>query len=327
MANNSSGDDTILVQTVYPIPQAVRFWSLLIFDIPAALCTLFLLFHLCFKRTLRQALNNHVVIVLLILALSLQLIDIPFYIAFLCLGHAWSQTSIFCSIWMFIDIGLFDMIVITMAYASVERHILVFHSGWLSTRKKRFFIHYLPLTIIISYGLFFYAFVIFFPPCENIFDYYQEWCSYPCYYDDLILGTYDLVGNGIFPTLLIAASSLALLLRFINQNRRTQRRIQWHKYRKMTIQLLSISLLQIVLNLPELILLTAHLCGLAEEIGAEAEIYTYFFAYFIVLLLPYVCLISLPEVWKKLKIHPIQWFRARLQRTNIVTPFTVQSRT
>ena len=327
MANNSSSDDSISIDTETPIPREVRFWLLLLLDIPAVACTLFLLYHLCLKRTLRQALNNHVVIFLLILALTIHLIDIPSYIIFLRFGHAWLQTPIFCYIWVFVDVGLYNMLLLIMAFAGIERHILVFHSGWLLTQKKRFFIHYLPLTIITSFGLLFYAFAIFFPPCENILDYNQEWCFYPCYYDHHILGLYDTIANGMFPTLLIDISSIALLLRYICQRRRLQARIQWRKYRKMIIQLLSISLLHFVFDVPIIILVTAHLSGLPAEIGAEAEVYMYFFTYFKVLLLPYVCLSSLPELWKKLKIHPTQWFRTRLQPTNIVTPLNVQNRT
>jgi hypothetical protein len=67
----------------------------------------------------------------------------------------------------------------------------------------------------------------------------------------------------------------------------------------MVIQLLSISSLYLIFYLPLLILEAAHLCGLPAEIGGDAQLYAYFFTYFISLLSPYVCLASLPEVWKK----------------------------
>lgn len=93
----------------------------------------------------------------------------------------------------------------------------------------------------------------------------------------------------------------------------------------MIIQLLFISILYTVFYLPLVILTIAHLCGVPDEVGADARRYMYFFTYFIPLLMPYVCLISLPELWKKLKIHPIQRSMARLQRRNIVAPLVLQN--
>lgn len=127
--NNSSDECTSVDTSEVPIPRSVRFWLLLILDIPAVTCTLFLLFHLLLKQTLRQALHNHVIIVLLIVALMSHLIDIPSYITFLRLSYVWIAKPAFCSFWSFVAIGLFDMLAMLMAFGSIERHILVFHSG------------------------------------------------------------------------------------------------------------------------------------------------------------------------------------------------------
>ena len=63
-------------------------------------------------------------------------IDISSYISFIYFGYVLISTPSFCLLWWFVDIGLFDMIAILMAFATIERHILVFHHGWTSTRKK-----------------------------------------------------------------------------------------------------------------------------------------------------------------------------------------------
>jgi hypothetical protein len=320
MADNSStNDDTTWTNVEVPIPRKIRFWLMIIFDIPAVVCTLFLLYNLFVNRTLRQSLNNHSIIVLLIIVLMSDVIDIPSYISFVYLGYVWLSTPSFCFFWWFVDIGLFDMIAILMAFATIERHILVFHSGWISTRRKRFFVHYIPLTLVIIYDILFYIYVLFFPPCENVFDYTQSWCSYPCYYDNQIVAMYDTIVNCIFPTSLIVIFSILLLVRYIRQKRRFQQAIQWRKCRKMVIQLLLISNLYLIFYLPLLSLMTLHLCGLPSEIGANAELYAYFFSYFISLLSPYVCLASLPELWRKIKIHPTQWLKIQQQHNNAVT--------
>jgi len=74
----------------------------------------------------------------------------------------------------FMDLGMFSLRDFLMAWASIERHILVFHDQWVSTPKKRFFIHYLPLASIVIYIFTLYIIVLFFPPCQNIYIYSQE---------------------------------------------------------------------------------------------------------------------------------------------------------
>ena len=137
-------------------------------------------------------------------------------------------------------------------------------------------------------------FVLFFPPCENELDYDQPWCEYPCYYDERSLVMYDTIVNCIIPILLIIIFNILLVLRYINQKQRLQGVIRWRQCRKMVIQLLLISSLYLIFYLPLLILIAAHLFGIPAEIGADAELYAYFFSYFIPLLSPYVCLASLP---------------------------------
>jgi hypothetical protein len=129
---------------------------------------------------------------------------------------------------------------------------------------------------------------------------------------------YDAIMNFIIPILLIIIFNILLLLRYINQKRRLQRAIQWRQCRKMVIQILLISNLFLIFYLPLLILVAAHLCGLPPEIGGDAQLYAFFLAYFIGLLSPYVCLASLPEVWKKVKVRPEILIRPQQQQQRAV---------
>jgi hypothetical protein len=70
----------------------------------------------------------------------------------------------------------------------------------------------------------------------------------------------------------------------------------------MIIQLLSISILNIIFILPLNLLSLAYLCGLPEEYGAQIELYFYFAGYLFIFLIPFVSLASLPELWKKVKL-------------------------
>ncbi|CAM2725153.1 unnamed protein product [Rotaria socialis] len=321
--NNIDNSTTPTSAPDISMPLPARFWLLLSFEVPGLTCTLLLIYHLLMDRSLRTALHNHVVILSLLGALLTQLIDIPFYLAFSWLSHVWLEAHFFCKLWRYVNVGVFLMISILIAYASIERHILVFHDKLVSTKRKRILFHYLPLGGVLLYGFTFYTTVIFFPSCEQVYDYSQPWCSYPCYLSDFALSTYDVMVNTILPIILTIVFSIALLVRIIYQKYRLRRPIQWRRYRRMTIQLLSIASLYVFIVLPVPILIFAHLCGLPREVGSEVELYTYFLCYFIPLLLPYVCLGSLPEVWGKIGV--IRNARAQFsQRTATIVPTHVQ---
>lgn len=169
---------------VISLPTTARFWILLSLEIPSVACSLIILYHLFFDRALRNALHNHVVAALLIVGLFGKSIDVPLHLTFLRLGYVWPSTSIVCYLWWFAGTAIYNLTGFLMAWASIERHILVFHHHWLSTQKRTIIIHYLPPAILVLYCFLFYSINIFFPSCENTFDYTQNWCGIPCY--DLI---------------------------------------------------------------------------------------------------------------------------------------------
>jgi len=223
MADENSSNDTDLSSSDDDsIPNNIRFWILLFLDIPAVSCTIFLLYHLLLKRQLRQALHNHIVILILINILMCQLFDMPFYIVFYHLGYVWWQAPAFCLFWWLMDTGPLSFCTILLAYGSFERHILIFHSNLVSTRRKRWIFHYIPLCCVLIYCFVFYSYAIFFAPCQNTFDYDQSVCSYPCYFDDPVLGPYDTIRNGFVIAILNIIADIGLIVRHmgkITQNR------------------------------------------------------------------------------------------------------------
>lgn len=282
-----------------PIPKKTRFWILVCFNIPAFICAVFLLFNLLFKRTLSKELHNHVIILILCLTIAIQLIDVNFYILFAEFGRVWLSAPFFCNLWSFVAVGLYDLIAMLLTWAAIERHILIFHSLLLHTQKKRFIFHYLPLFIVIIYNFSAHIYLIFFPPCETFYDYTQPWCGFPCYFSEPSLGSYDAVANYFLPISLIIIFNFALVVRFIRRKRRANLGFQWRKHRRMILQLLSISLLVLIFFVPMVSLFFAHVNGLPAEIGENAQLYLYFFNYFVVFLLPFVCLASFPDIIKQ----------------------------
>ncbi|CAF3043576.1 unnamed protein product, partial [Rotaria sp. Silwood2] len=75
--------------------------------------------------------------------------------------------------------------------------------------------------------------------------------------------------------------------------------VQWRNYRKMAVQLLSISAVFIFLNVPPMILKTARTAGLPANIVADYETDSFYFTYFIIFLTPVVSIFSLPELRTK----------------------------
>jgi hypothetical protein len=85
----------------------------------------------------------------------------------------------------------------------------------------------------------------------------------------------------------------------------------------MIIQLLSISALYLLLNFPIMIMSVARVCGLPSNIGVEAQQITFFLTYWVMFLLPFVALCSLPGLRKKM--YMIGFLKQQHQRDVTMT--------
>lgn len=284
------------------IPRSVRFWFLLSFEIPSIICSIFVLGHFLFYRALRHALYNHVIIIFLSINFIIQLTGIPWTLNYYRIGRVWPATETFCMVWVFVDEALYITKTLLFAWATAERHILIFHYQLVSTRIKRIFIHYFPIGFVSLYCLCYSFIVIVFPPCENKFDYTSIVCGSPlCYYENGVVALWDAIVNHIIPTFIIISCSVTLLGRILYQKKRVRQPIRWRKHRKMAIQLLSISVLYLVLYIPDILLDFVYLCGISKDVGASFLLYANFFSYYGNLLLPFVCAGSLPNLKRKIK--------------------------
>ena len=284
------------------ILNVVFFWLYLIFLIPSILCTIFNLYYFLVDRTLRKALNNHVIIVVLFDALLAGVTDITWLIDYYRTGSPLSSTPAFCLTWAYIDFAAFASITILVAWASIERHILIFHQYLVATRTKRFLIHYFPLIIFSIYPFIYYFVIFFIRPCEVPFNYTKARCGIGyCAFIDPSIGLYDSIANNIVPVFIIIIFSIALIGRVWYGKYRMGQRFQWKNYRKMTFQLLSISALYVVLYFPTMILYTAYIAGLSPDVGYDFYTESLNFFYFIELFIPFVCAVALPEVQAKLE--------------------------
>ncbi|CAF0833699.1 unnamed protein product [Adineta ricciae] len=298
--------DEVLDQLVPP--SAVQFWTFLIFEIPSLACTIFLLYHFITTEKLRNALHNHIVIILLVIVLCIEILDDPLYIDAYRFGggkNSFTMTPGICLMWWFIDYGFYGAMSVFLAWGSFERHILVFHHHQLlRTRKHRFFVHYLPLIIIITYTLVFYIVVIFFPPCENTFQLQWLGCGFsPCYGAVWYLNVWDYLGNGIVCAFIEAICSVTLLVRVVSKKRRLHRPMHWRKHRKMAIQILSISFLSLTIVFPQSLMTVIQQIdeSCLGDFGEALNAYLFYLYSFVVFLLPFICFSNQSELWKKLR--------------------------
>jgi len=294
-SNHSLNDDFEL------IPYAVKFWLYLVFLIPSLLCSLLVLYYLLYRRTLHHALHNHAIIIFLSIGLIYEVTIYPWMLYFYDHGGIWERGNLFCTIWTFIDWGLYYTQTILFAWATMERHILIFHHQWLSTKKKRLLIHYVPLILLILYCLIYYTVVMFFPTCEHEFDNYYMICAEICSFNSTTLYMYETIIHQILPNLIIVVFSLALLLRIRRQKHRVGRSLQWRKHWKMTIQLLSVSCIYLIFSFPVTLMNFLRLCGLPRSLTANTMEYLLPFNYCMILLCPLACALSIPQLRNKLK--------------------------
>ncbi|CAF0737327.1 unnamed protein product [Adineta steineri] len=306
--NNSNlllTNDSLNNAIMYPDFSAVnlsysfQFWFALVLQIPSVICYVLVLTYILTKKTERQALHNHSILILLFLSFSIVLFDFSWKIdSYRRQGNVWPQVPFLCEVWWLIEYGLYDACTVILAWSSFHRHILIFHSNLVSTKRKRLFIHYLPLTFIFIYLIIYYICAIFFPPCENEYDFTSPVCgAFPCYFSVPPLILWIVFVHGVAATLLIAIFNVTLLVRVLWQ--RHLRHRDWKKCRKMTFQLLSVCTLYLMLNLPLMLITMVQYAGY-PDFATEFQLYLVFFTNIIQYLLPFVCLISLPGIWIKI---------------------------
>lgn len=287
-------------------PRNIQFWAILSIEIPSLICTIYLLYHLLFKKRLREALHNHIIIVLLVCTFIVEVCDNPLYLdAYLQKGpNSFPPSRHVCLFWWLIDYGVYGAMNVFFTWASFERHLLIFsHKNLFNTMRKRFYNHYLPILLLIVYQIIFYIVVIIFPPCENQFDFEAEACgASPCYENIYWLNFWDYVVNGMFCTLLEFLFSLSLLFRIIYRRYLLRHSIYWKSYRRMTIQILSISALSLAITLPNAVITNIQRIfpSVMGQIDSVNDYY-FFLTTFVVLLFPFVCLSCYSELW------PTRW--------------------
>ncbi len=302
MSSSSTNINSILIPVAETdLSRQIKFDILLPILIPSIVCSFFLLYHLIFNRTNRQALHNHVMVALLMTGLIVDLVDIPMVLNYLRTDLFTASTSIGCLIWNFFDITLYGLISLLMLWASIERHILIFHDQLVSTKQRRRLIHYAPLIIIPTYMITFYFIIIFLYPCKNVFDYSKVVCGATCFYiANPALALFDQLAHSTIPAILIALFNMALLVRVIWQKHyRMRQSVGKLQHRRMILQLIPVSILYLCGVVPYGMLNCIHMFGIWTDVGTTLQLHFFYLFYLMAVFLPFICLLGMPNVYSK----------------------------
>jgi hypothetical protein len=236
------------------------------------------------------------------------------------------NSPIYCLIWNFLDLLFYSLTNVLMLWASIERHILIFHKSILNTTRKRFIIHYIPLIILSIYLILFCIVLTFLYPCENDFDYTQVICGGLCYAEKSPwLAITDRLIHDIIPVCLIAISSICLLGRVIWQKYyRMRLPIRWSRHRKMAIQIFPLSVLYLCGIIPYGLVTCINKFGDSSSISMNIQqLYLFYLFYLLAQLLPFAYLAGMPKLYSKIfcrrtvRISPIiHLSNQNLQQTN-----------
>lgn len=268
-------------------------------------------------KKLKKTLSLHAVTVLVIINFIQLTADISLALQYLKTGVVRPSVPVICNTWMFIDSFTYYLGLLLMAWTSFERHLLIFHSHLFNTSRVRLLFHYCPIAAICLYALIFYIYVDFLYPCTNTFDFSYAFCGLVCYMNlsNATVFGIEMMVHQVLPTFLITPLGGGLLVRTILSRQRLQRSIEWRKYRRMIVQLLSVSVVYLLFSMPFSLNPIAQLARTSSPLTFDVYLNVFsYWAYGICIFLPFVLAGSLPDTEVKLS----KLFR--LNRNVRVTP-------
>ncbi|CAF1031704.1 unnamed protein product [Adineta steineri] len=290
--------------------RSIKFNILISCQIPSIICNLIIFFYFTRLRELQTKRHHHAVICLLICNFLIITMELPITLVYLYFGEHIPSSYSLCLYWIYINYLLFASSVWMMAIASIQRYIFIFYKHFMKSYLK----HYIPIFLPPILLSIWYFVLIFFYPCQQQFDYTQLWCFGACYLYDEMIGTIDWIVSSFIPIVLTVIFNIILLLRVIYRKYKMKRGNTWRTTRKLSIQLFSISFLFLSIYLPLIIFGLIRTWIDPYFLYVFTMTYLAYVAYFVSLLMPFICLISLPEIVTKIKrlcclnnrVEPIQ---------------------
>ena len=263
--------------------------------VPSLVCSVYILLCVVYEQNLRRRANHVMIVIIIVELLELMCDLVPIALPYLYTGHVYS-TSI-CLYWMTANYALQGMASWLMAWASIDRYLLIFHYRL----RSSFVRHGVPLIGLCSFVTVWYACLTLTHPCEdNWFDGSQFLCGGPCFGTSLIVVTIDWILIVLIPAVLIVVFSLLLLGRAMDQKCRRRpgfqpRSFTWRQNRKLLVQLLAISITFLVTQIPLVLFTLVHLLGSPGFLIDVTLIWLYYTPYLIYLVTPFAYIATTKE--------------------------------
>lgn len=247
-----------------PLRQQVIFYIFLLLDIPSVLCSLIIFY--CFARLpeLRQQIqSNQTIIYLLIATFLVNSIDMPLILPYLQNDYyiiPMKYPNSFCTFWIIYDYGFYSLNLWLMALFALERYLLIFHKELvMKNRKRRLLWYYVPVACIIIFVFSWFIYLVVFYPCTQMFDFTSVTCGVSCYQifgSVLILNTHWIVFS-LLPSFSTVLFTFILISHVLYQRHKINKRLiqqdTWKRTRKMFLQLLPVTFVFLLFNMPMII--------------------------------------------------------------------------
>ncbi|CAF1134389.1 unnamed protein product [Adineta steineri] len=105
--NSSYQSDKSFASSEISLPRPIRFWLMLLFNIPLVICSFCLILQIIIDRIQRYALQNHTILLILVFGSPIQLMDINFYLVFFQYGSVQPSKPFICLLWWSADYGFY----------------------------------------------------------------------------------------------------------------------------------------------------------------------------------------------------------------------------
>jgi hypothetical protein len=318
MSSSTNDTSTITAETAESsTTRLVKYIFLQTFQIPARLCSLFIFYCVCRERELRR-LHNHTMLLILISCFLILIGELPITLSFLRSGSLTPQSDQLCLYWIFVNYTLEGINTVLMAFASIERFVLIFYATVITgSQRRKLWFHYIPMIFCCVIVIIWYSVLVLLYPCVNTFDYNFFLCNSACYQANVLIGTIDWIGSVLLPVIIVIVFNVSLLIRVILQKRRLHVPLNWRRTRKMTIQLLAIVVVFLDTQVPLTIFVVIRLTLDPKFLNTVLTLWYYSTPYLIFLITPFLFVITTKEVSKYLIVR-------NPHRVNAVSPHTVR---
>ncbi|CAF0870015.1 unnamed protein product [Adineta steineri] len=271
-------------------PNQAAVLALTVIQIPSVICAIYIFVQLFQRTSSLRRLQNHLFIYLLIVATWNIIIDLPNSQVYFWTGTVSISTPWFCRFWNMSYLYSAALNRFLMAFMAIERHFLVFRPHFYHTHRSRVLFHYTPLVFMFSLIFIYLLIANVFVSCPgSAFIYYIFMCGYTCAVRSTDLGTIYCWVFVFIPTTMTIIGCVLLPVRFIIQ-KRTLQRIQWHRARKMIVQMSIIAGTYSICWLPYTIVLQLDIAGIVPFFDPNMGRFLALMPYITSLLTPFIIL-------------------------------------